>query len=214
MFKFIASMIGALACLGAVAASPAPDHEARQTTGPSGFNITSLVLNGSGCPPGSAVYTLSTDKSAVTVTFSRFFAEVGPGIPISHSRRNCQVTLGIRVPQGFSFAIANVDYRGYYQLDKKVTASQNAIYYFQGQLQQATARSTLTGPILGKDYTYRDSFGLATLVFCPCGANTVLNINSDLRTNNANNKAGSGYISQDSTDVSLKQIFHFQWRKC
>lgn len=45
--------------------------------------------------------------------------------------------------------------RGYYQLDRGVTAYQQAKYYFQGQLEEATARSTLVGPVDGKDYTYR-----------------------------------------------------------
>ena len=76
-------MIGAFACLSAVAAFPALDHYARQG-GPSGppgpaycnmFVVyssqqlqlmigiifsTSFALNGSGCPSGSAVYTLSS----------------------------------------------------------------------------------------------------------------------------------------------------------
>jgi hypothetical protein len=78
MFRVIASVLFALAGLGVVAAFPTADHEGRQSSGPTGFNMfvvcaaqrseplihnsfsTSLVLNGSGCPPGSAVYTLSS----------------------------------------------------------------------------------------------------------------------------------------------------------
>ena len=52
--------------------------------------------------------------------------------------------------------------------------------------------------LLGAYYTYRDTFDLATTVLSPCGANSALNIASDIRTSNAGNKAGSGYISTDS----------------
>jgi hypothetical protein len=216
MFKFVASVATLFVCIAVVAASPAsaPQARAQAGAGPTGFNITSLGINGSGCPPGSAIYTLSTDLSAVTITFSQYFAQAGPGISIGENRKNCQMTLGLRIPPGFTFGIANVDYRGYYQLDDKVTAAQQAIYYFQGRVQQATARSTRTGPIAGDYYTYRDTFDLVSTVLSPCGADAVLNIASDIRTSNAANKDGSGYISTDSTDASFSQIFNFQWQQC
>ncbi|CAA7263464.1 unnamed protein product [Cyclocybe aegerita] len=215
MLSFVSATFALLSCFIAITASPAPaPAAAKALAGPSGFNITSLGVNGSGCPPGSTYYVINEDKSAVTVTFSQYYAEAGPSIPASANRKNCQLTVGVRVPAGFSFGIANVDYRGYYQLDSKVTAAQQSIYYFQGQLQQATARSSLVGPVNGAYYTYRDTFDLFTTVLSPCGANTVLNIQSDIRTNNANNKKGSGYIATDSIDTSLKQIFNLHWQTC
>jgi hypothetical protein len=72
---------------------------------------------------------------------------------------------------------------------------------------QATARSALKGPVDGKDYTYRDTFDLATTVLAPCGANTVLNINDSLQVSNSGNTKGSGYIATDSVDASLTQVF-------
>jgi len=74
---------------------------------------TSLGLNGSGCPPGSAFYllngmtrrfilsittTLSSPaaRTAVTVTYSKFYAETGPNFPISSNRKYCQLTFGVR----------------------------------------------------------------------------------------------------------------------
>ena len=44
MFKLIASMIGAIACLGTVAASPT-EHQARQSAGPPGFNMFVVVFS-------------------------------------------------------------------------------------------------------------------------------------------------------------------------
>ena len=72
----------------------------------------------------------------MTVTFSKFWAEAGPGISASSNRKNCQLTFTVDVPPGFTFGVASVDYRGYYQLDAKVIASQSSVYYFQGDLQQ------------------------------------------------------------------------------
>ncbi|TEB35273.1 hypothetical protein FA13DRAFT_1728067 [Coprinellus micaceus] len=175
--------------------------------GPPGFNITSIGVIGTGCPPGSTYYVLNPEKTT-------FFAEAGPGVSISKNRKQCQLTLGVNVPPGFTFGIANVDYRGYYQLDSKVTASQSSLYYFQGQLVQATSRSDLVGPVDGDYYTYRDSFDLVSTVQSPCGQATVLNINSDVRVSNSQNNKGQGYLATDSINTGLTTTFNFQWQTC
>ncbi|KAJ3539581.1 hypothetical protein NMY22_g4670 [Coprinellus aureogranulatus] len=85
---------------------------------------------------------------------------------------------------------------------------------FQGQLVESTARSTLTGPVAGKSYTYRDQFDIVSTNMSPCGVDTVLNINSDVRVSNSGNTKGSGYIATDSIDTSLATTFNFQWQTC
>ncbi|KAF9531276.1 hypothetical protein CPB83DRAFT_892110 [Crepidotus variabilis] len=220
MFNFFSSAATLLTYILAVGAAPPRDGNnlppviIPTVPPPPGFTITSLGVLGTGCPSGSAYYVLSTDKTAVTVTFSQYFAEAGPGIPISHNRKNCALTFGINVPPGFTYGIASVDYRGYYFLDKKVIANQSAIYYFQGQTLQASARSNITGPIDGEDYTWRDNFDLVSTVNSPCGVPSVLNINSDLRVSNSQNPSGVGYIATDSVDTTLNTTLNFQWQKC
>jgi len=36
------------------------------------------------------------DRTAVTVTFSQYSAEAGPGVSIGNNRKNCQLTFGIK----------------------------------------------------------------------------------------------------------------------
>jgi len=188
---------------------------ARQTVAaPAVFNITGIIVNGNGCPEGSAIYVLSADRQSVTITFSDFGAEVGPGIPLSLSEASCQVTLGIEVPSGFSFAVTTVDYRGFYELDPAVTATQSTLYYFQSALQESTARGNMVGPIVGDEYTFRDTFNITETNFSPCGEATVMNMNSILQVNNAANPQGSGLITSDSIDAALTQTVNFLWMAC
>ncbi|KAG8839916.1 hypothetical protein FRC18_000039 [Serendipita sp. 400] len=181
---------------------------------PSEFNITSIGVNGSGCPTGTVYYVLNPPRTAITVTFSNYYASAGPGISITENRKNCAITLGVHVPGGYTFAIATVDYRGFYQLDYNVKAIQSALYYFQSQITQAVASSTRTGPITGANYVYQDEFDIWSQVRCPCGADTVLNLDSSVRIDNSENKNGFGYIANDSVDGHLDTIFNLNWWRC
>ncbi|KAG8780368.1 hypothetical protein FRC19_011016 [Serendipita sp. 401] len=184
--------------------------------GPPGFNITSIGVNGSGCPAGTVFYLLNEQRTAVTLTFSNYYASAGPGITIEQNRKNCVVTLGLDIPRCWNFAIVEVDYYGYYQLDKKVKAIQSACYHFLGG-PQGCASSTFPrpsdppGPVPGKTYTITDLVAAGPSSVC-CRKDTILNINSAIRVDNSDNKAGSGYISTDILD--FQTIYHFKWWKC
>lgn len=210
----------ALACATLIApafAFPAPlaeERVVRSVAAPQNFSITSVSVLGTGCPSGTAWHQLSSDRGAVTVGFSKLYAEVGPKIPVSSNRRNCLVSFGVRIPGGFTLGVASVETRGWYQLDSAVTASQQAKYYFQGLLQEATARKDLVGPVAGQEYVFNDQFDLGSITLSPCGASTVLNVQTELRTSNSANKQGVGYIATDSISASLQQTFNFNFFPC
>src|SRR3712207_4673909 len=96
-------------------ASPAAAQSTTDTSTPPPGRITVNVVtvNGSGCPWGTAAVAVSPDNTAFTVTYSNYMAKVGPGSTTTDWRKNCQINLRVNVPQGFTYAIAQADYRGF-----------------------------------------------------------------------------------------------------
>ncbi|KAH8792948.1 hypothetical protein DL96DRAFT_289327 [Flagelloscypha sp. PMI_526] len=145
MFKFFILLFTSLAVANPITRREATETNSAvttttslsaQPTAPAEFNITSVDMNGTGCPSGTEWWFLNDAHTELTVAFSRYDASAGPGIPISENRKSCQLTLSVHVPSGFTFALVDIDYRGYYLLDLGVKVYRKAIYYFQGQVAQ------------------------------------------------------------------------------
>lgn len=75
--------------------------------------IKVATVNGSGCPQGTAAVAVSEDNTAFTVTYSDYLAQAGGDSPPTAFRKNCQLNLLVHVPQGFTYAVAGADYRGF-----------------------------------------------------------------------------------------------------
>ncbi|KAG2019593.1 hypothetical protein CC2G_005016 [Coprinopsis cinerea AmutBmut pab1-1] len=197
----VAAVLSGLVALARGAPQPWPGFpNPGYLPGPAGFNITSVGIVGTGCPPGSTYYELHPERNALTVVFSEHYVEIGPpgsGIPAS-PKRNCRLSMGVYIPQGFTFSVASVDYRGYYGLDDRVTASQTFEYFFQGQLVQVPPRKDFVGPLNWRGYTYRDTIDPWDRAQSPCGGGSVLRVQNDLRVSNAMNPGGRGYVGTDS----------------
>ena len=177
--------------------------------------IDVVTVNGSGCPAGTAAVAVSPDNTAFTVTYSNYMALVGVGATATDWRKNCQLNIVVHVPQGFTYAISQVDYRGFASLATGASAIERANYYFQGQSQTVYASHTLTGP-LGDDWQTTDQVQLASLVWAPCGALRNLNINTELRAmaGTSNTATTTSFISMDSTDGAINTVYHFSWATC
>jgi hypothetical protein len=177
--------------------------------------IDVVTVNGSGCPAGTAAVAVSPDNTAFTVTYSQYLAQVGVGAKKTDFRKNCQLNLRVHVPQGFTYAVAQADYRGFAHLENGATGLERANYYFQGTSPTASATHPLNGPY-DDDWQTTDSTDLASLVFAPCGEERNLNINTELRVNagTSDPTTTNSFVSMDSTDGSIKTIYHFAWKKC
>lgn len=179
------------------------------------MEIKVVTVNGSGCPRNTAAVAVSPDNTAFTVTYSQYIAQVGVGARATDARKNCQLNLQVFVPQGFTYAIAQADYRGYAQLHDGATAIQRANYYFQGHSQTVYRQHEFAGPI--DDYWQTtDVTEVAALVFAPCGEQRLFNINTELRVSKGTSDTTktTSYMAMDSTDGSISTIYRLAWKAC
>jgi hypothetical protein len=177
--------------------------------------IDVITVNGSGCPAGTAAVAVSPDNKAFTVTYSNYLAQVGVGSIPTDFRKNCQLNLKVNVPSGFSYAIAQADYRGFASLAKGATATQRAGYYFQGMSPTVLTSHSFAGA-LEDNWQTTDVVEIAALVFSPCGEQRNLNINTELRVSagTSNTATTTSLMTMDSTDGSINTVYHFAWATC
>ncbi|MGE7384763.1 DUF4360 domain-containing protein [Streptomyces sp. NPDC004126] len=208
---------GAAAALAAAALTPsAGAAPALPFPAPPGqITVDVVQVNGSGCRPGTANVAVSPDNTAFTVTYSEYLAQVGKDAKATDFRKNCQLGLSVNVPQGYTYAIAKADYRGFASLAQGASATQNASYYFQGMQQTAYRSHTLNGPTEG-NWQVSDAVPVEALVFHPCGAKRNLNINTELRAQagSSDTANSTSFVAMDSTDGSFNTVYHFSWKTC
>lgn len=202
------------------AAADVPDESqalgaAPTVAAPTGAITVDVVnVNGSGCPAGTAWVNVAPDNTAFTVTYSDYTASAGAGTVATDFRKNCQLGLRVNVPSGFTYAIAQADYRGYAYLERGATGIQKANYYFQGQSATTTVSHNFSG-YMDADWQTTDEVDVAALVFKPCGADLNLNVNTSLRVSaGTSSPSATSVMTMDSTDGSVSTIYHFAWKAC
>ncbi|AXK35547.1 DUF4360 domain-containing protein [Streptomyces armeniacus] len=177
--------------------------------------ITVATVNGSGCPKGTAAVAVSPDNKAFTVTYSDYLAQVGKGSTPTDFRKNCQLSLVMHVPHGFTYAIASVDYRGYAFLEPGASSISKASYYFQGSSETTHHEHPYTGAY-NDNWQATDETEWAHMVWAPCGELRNFNINTELRVNagTSDTKNTTSFMTMDSTDGEVGTTYHFAWKKC
>ncbi|MGP3690664.1 DUF4360 domain-containing protein [Streptomyces sp. IBSNAI002] len=202
---------GTLALAAALTAIPA---QAQPVANPPGqITVQVQTVNGSGCRQGSTSVAAAEDNTAFTVTYSDYLAQAGAGSNPINSRKNCQLGLRVHVPQGFTYAIARADFRGFAYLQPGASALERASYYFQGMSQTTRSTHQFTGPLFD-NWQASDETDYASLVWAPCGEERTLNINTELRVNAGSDPQGLSFIAMDSTDGSVSTKYHLEWKEC
>jgi hypothetical protein len=210
-----AATVLAVVLAGTVHAGAATASGAQSAPPSDRITVEVVTVNGSGCRPGSAAVAVAPDNTGFTVTYSEYLAQVGVGSGPTDFRKNCQLSLRFRVPHGFTYAIAQADYRGFAHLQRGAWAQQRANYYFQGESQTERISHQIRGP--HSDYWQTtDVTDVVELVWAPCGETRNVNVNTDLRVyaGSSNPASTTSFIAMDSTDGSVRTLYHFAWKRC
>lgn len=186
--------------------SPAPSEK---------ITIDLVTINGSGCPAGTAAVAASPSNTSFTVTYSDYLAQVGVGASSTDFRKNCQLSLLIHIPQGFTYAIAQADYRGFAHLVNGATGLQRASYYFMGTSPTVPVSHNFAGPY-SDNFQTTDATDVAALVFAPCGEDRNLNVNTELRVSagDSDPTKTTSFMAMDSTDANVSTTYHLSWKQC
>ena len=218
LFKSL--LVSALTGLALAAPAPIPEPvpepipEPSAADGPSGHEvqIVGFQYSGSGCPGGTSRGVISDDATTMTIGYDKFIAQSGPNINPSENRKNCNLIVKLRYPQGWQVSIFSTAFRGYANIYKKGKGVCKATYWFSGETEQGSKTLTIYGP-QEKNYLLSDSTPLDTVVWSRCGNQGLLNINSEVRVVPLGTR-DPNLMTVDTTDLKFKQLVYFQWKRC
>lgn len=175
--------------------------------------IEKISYRGSGCPKNSAAVNLSPDLRAFTVIFSKYQASIDNAPRLSRVARDCDVDIDLRVPDGWSFMIYTVDYRGYVALTEGATAELDSRVRFRGVDPHSRIDGVeFKGPV-DQDYFLRHTLNAKTFQRSDCrGAKRHLGIRSSVTV--TAKKGASAVMSVDSLDEEVNQTYWIAWERC
>jgi len=186
---------------------------AQKINAPEQVTIENLVYAGTGCIAGSVAENIAEDNTAFTLLFDSFVAEIGPGISRRESRKFCQLNMELSHSAGWSFAILDLNTRGYVGLDRNVEALQKTSFYFQGSPVTGEVEESFVG-FLDDDYESNHIIPADQANWSPCGESRSLNVKTQVRLNNSHNRRGTGIITADSLDGQMYTTFGLVWKQC
>lgn len=196
-----------LALASVVTATLATSALAQNQPNPGEVYVENMTYGGSGCPAGTVADNLSPDAKAITFIFSDFTVDT----PANNGRdvkKNCQVNLQLHVPQGWTYTLFSVDYRGYVELDQGSRARLRS-WYRIGPDEVRIANTKMEGP-RSQDYHQRANVPLDALPWLSCSdSSTVISISTEIK-----GEGRKALVTVDSIDGEVSHQYGIAWRRC
>lgn len=178
----------------------------------SGLVLGRPAYGGTGCPAGTASVTLSPDQDAISILFDQFVTEAGSATGRRVDRKSCNLSVPVRVPQGYSVSVFKTDYRGYNLVPESGAYNRLDTEYFWAGVRGPRFRKTYSGPT-NENYIQSNGIIVNAIVWTPCGASVTLRVNSSIMSQ-SNPQMDETMMTVDSADISSGFIYHIQWRRC
>ncbi|HEX8347375.1 MAG TPA: DUF4360 domain-containing protein, partial [Actinoplanes sp.] len=175
-----AVVTGMIAITYAVSPMAAPGGTGTAARPTAGVEVAVVTVNGSGCPAGEGAAVLNDELDVLTITAPAYFAWVGGGARPTDFRKNCQFSVQITRPAGWTYAVTQVRSGGFTALADGATGLSRVALYFQGSSATTTLSNTFTGPSVDR-WDTTDTIAPAEWSYAPCGVERNLNINTELR---------------------------------
>ncbi|MEV6597175.1 DUF4360 domain-containing protein [Actinoplanes sp. NPDC051346] len=209
--RAVLAVVGTVLALSLSTPTPAGATGQAVTGVPDGtVTVEVIAANGSGCAPGTAAVYGNHDKTGFRIRYYDFEAAAGGDAYPTDRRKNCQVGVLVTVPAGWTFAVAQAEYKGRAKLNSGATGLQKTNYYWQGSSENNRTEEYFHGPLNGYWDTEDVSAGL---VYLPCQDQKVLNINTELRVD-AGTSSGKSSMSMRSSEGDVDTLFNFAWIRC
>lgn len=112
------------------------------------------TFGGNGCASGTARATLSPDGQQISILFDNYIATAGGYTQLEMDRKNCDIAIPVRVPQGYSVAVFAIDYRGFAVIPEGGRVRFSADYFFAGRSSRRYSKE-YQGPF-NDNYTFRN----------------------------------------------------------
>ncbi|MDG0815250.1 DUF4360 domain-containing protein [Bdellovibrio svalbardensis] len=175
------------------------------------LRLGQAAYGGTGCPAGSASVTVSPDQSSLSILFDSYVTEAGNTTGKTIDRKSCNISIPVTVPNGYSVAVFQVDYRGFTAVPRGAQARFDAEYFWAGSRGFRVSR-VFAGPY-NDNYTVSDGLLATTMVWTPCGASVNLRANTSMMAQ-TNSRREQTLATVDSADISSGLVYHLQWRRC
>ena len=190
-----------------------------QATPPTGsVSVRSIQYAGTGCPIGSDSVRaqVTTDSGYLNLRFlsSAINVAVGPGVPLTQSRKNCSVIVDLDYPPEWSYSVVAAEYQGYARLGYAVTATVSTSTYFSGSSQTARLQTVLVGPHPGSNYERMSALPEGEWLWSPCASERNLVLNPSYRASNSANPAARGFLGRKRPEYNAYASYSLLWRRC
>lgn len=187
--------------------------------------VTNVQIDGSGCDASNATAIMTQDLNYISVLYDRFAAQIGRGTENPKAKaveKKCTILVDINVPQGWTFDIDYVEYRGYVEIPNKLAvAYQLATAEISGGKGFGFEQSLMNGP-KSQNYSLliknKSPLGnVLNTMACRSGQQNIrVKIKSIIGVRNllAQLFRPAVKIIVDSTDASFRQNLKLNWSRC